>query len=88
MSDTHKNGPTHLFTVRLWTVRQAGKPSTIRGRVEHVLSRTVRYVNSLADLSAYLEATLEKLDQDLDRDNEKERKNDTSSGCYWDGLGW
>jgi hypothetical protein len=67
MPDIHQNGATHLFTVRLWTVPQAGKPSAVRGRVEHVLNRTVRYVSSLAELSAYLEATLEKLDPESNK---------------------
>ena len=60
MPESHLDGPTHLFTVRLWIVRHTGKPSVIRGRVEHVLSREVRYVSSLEELSSYLTVVLEK----------------------------
>lgn len=64
MSKTRSNGPSHLFTVRLWIVRHTGKPSAIRGRVEHVLSRTVRYVNSLDALVVYLAAEMARREED------------------------
>jgi hypothetical protein len=64
MTETRQNGPTHLFTVRLWIERHTGKPSAIRGRVEHVLNRTVRYVNSLDALVVYLAAEMARREED------------------------
>lgn len=51
--------PTQFFTVRLWKEQGEEEEPIVRGRVEHVLSREVRYVGSLEALARYLAAQLE-----------------------------
>ncbi len=67
MTNTRQNGPTHLFTVRLWIERDTGKQPSVRARVEHVLSREVGYVGSLRELCVYLAADLTKREEDVGR---------------------
>ena len=54
--------PTHLFTMRLWIEQSSQFQKEVRGRVQHVLSGDVDYFRSWAELTAFLDAKVQELE--------------------------